>query len=55
MEEEVRKKLKDFDDVLQLLNDMIRNIDSLIKTIDAKQSMQEQYSKEKDADSNASD
>lgn len=50
MEEEDRKKLKDFDDVLQLLNDMIRNIDNLIETIDAKHSVREKYSKEKDED-----
>ncbi len=54
MEEEDRKKLKDFDDVLQLLNDMIRNIDNLIETMDAKRPMQEKNPKDNDGDSKQS-
>lgn len=34
MEEEVRNKLKTFDDVLVLINDMIRSIDHLMEAID---------------------
>ena len=48
MEEEVRKKLKNFDDVLLLLNDMIRNIDSLMETIEYNPGGQDKAHKESD-------
>lgn len=34
MDEEVRKKLKDYEDVLELLNEMILHIDRLMETVD---------------------
>ena len=36
MEDNIRKKLKDFDDVFGLIDDMIRHLDALMKTVDDK-------------------